>query len=259
MKEIKIVKEQKVLGKDFRVYGDFDNPLFLAKDVSDWIEHNDMSRMMNMVDEDEKLKRTIYVSGQNREMWLITEEGLYEILMQSRKPIAKEFKKEVKKILKDVRRHGMYAKDELLDNPDLLLDVVTKLKYERDEKEKLRLENEKQKEQIIEMKPKVEFTDTLLTSENSILIRQFSKVLERNGIKIGQNKLFEWFVDNEYLMKNHEPYQKYVKYFTVIERAINTNHGVKITFTTKINPKGQYYFYKKIKEYFNEIGQYIIN
>ena len=61
---------------------------------------------------------TIYASGQNREMWFLTEDGLYEVLMQSRKPIAKEFKKQVKQILKEIRKHGMYATDELLDNAD---------------------------------------------------------------------------------------------------------------------------------------------
>ncbi|GAA0102522.1 hypothetical protein UT300012_32370 [Paraclostridium bifermentans] len=103
MRELNIVNEQVVLGKEFKVYGDFENPLFLAKSVADWIGHTDLSRMVGLVDEDEKLKRTIYVSGQNREMWFLTEDGLYEVLMQSRKPIAKQFKKEVKKILKDLR------------------------------------------------------------------------------------------------------------------------------------------------------------
>lgn len=63
---------------------------------------------MNTVDEDEKLTHTIYASGQNRKMWFLTENGLYEVLMQSRKPIAKQFKKQVKEILKSIRKHGAY-------------------------------------------------------------------------------------------------------------------------------------------------------
>lgn len=59
--------------------------------------------MLNVVDEDEKLTYTLYISGQNRQAWFLTEDGLYEVLMQSRKPIAKDFKKEVKKILKQIR------------------------------------------------------------------------------------------------------------------------------------------------------------
>ncbi|MGG0202620.1 BRO-N domain-containing protein [Bacillus anthracis] len=65
--------------------GSKEEPLFLAKDVGTWIEHTDLSRMVGLVDEEEKLKRTLYVSGQNREMWFLTEDGLYEVLMQSRK------------------------------------------------------------------------------------------------------------------------------------------------------------------------------
>ena len=90
--ELKVSKQQEVLGKEFKVYGDFENPLFLAKDVANWIEHSDVSTMLRVVDEDEKLTQTMFVSGQNRTVWMITEDGLYEILMRSDKPIAKEFK-----------------------------------------------------------------------------------------------------------------------------------------------------------------------
>ncbi|WP_159639055.1 BRO family protein [Erysipelothrix anatis] len=103
MNDLQVIKETEVLMKNFKIYGNTDNPLFLAQDVAEWIEHTDLSRMMNLVDDDEKLKRTLYVSGQNREMWFLTEDGLYEVLMQSRKPVAKQFKKQIKKILKELR------------------------------------------------------------------------------------------------------------------------------------------------------------
>ena len=90
------------------VYGSAQEPLFLAKDVASIIEHSDVSTMMRAVDEDEKLIQTILVSGQNREVWMVTENGLYEVLMQSRKPIAKQFKKGVKAILKEIRTNGGY-------------------------------------------------------------------------------------------------------------------------------------------------------
>lgn len=100
---MELVCNQEVLGREFKIYGTIEEPLFLAKDVAEFIEHTDLSRMVNLVDEEEKLKRTLYVSGQNREMWFLTEDGLYEVLMQSRKPIAKQFKKQVKQILKSLR------------------------------------------------------------------------------------------------------------------------------------------------------------
>ena len=65
--------------------------LFLAKDVAEWIEHTDLSRMVSLVDKEEKLVSTILSSGQNGKMWFLTENGLYEVLMQSRKLIAKDF------------------------------------------------------------------------------------------------------------------------------------------------------------------------
>ena len=124
--ELKVIDERIVLEKEFRIYGTVDKPLFLAKDVANWIEHNKPNELISNVDEDEKLKAIISHSGQNREMWFLTEDGLYEVLMQSRKPIAKQFKKKVKEILKSIRKHGMYATDELLDNPDLLIQIATK-------------------------------------------------------------------------------------------------------------------------------------
>ena len=84
----------KLVGQDFKIYGDKENPLFLAKDVAEWIEHNQVARMIEIVDDEEKMKCLLSTSGQNREMWFLTEDGLYEVLMQSRKPIAKMFKKE---------------------------------------------------------------------------------------------------------------------------------------------------------------------
>lgn len=107
MADITILNNQKVLGKDFNVYGNIDNPLFLAKDVAEMIDNKNVSQMLNVVDDDEKLLYTLHISGQDREVWFLTEYGLYEVLMQSRKPVAKEFKKEIKAILKELRQSGV--------------------------------------------------------------------------------------------------------------------------------------------------------
>lgn len=107
MKNVTVLKNQEILGKDFTVYGDAFEPLFLAKDVADMLEHSDVSKMVKAVDEDEKVKNNVLTPGGQQEMWFLTEGGLYEVLMQSRKPIAKAFKKEVKAILKDLRTTGV--------------------------------------------------------------------------------------------------------------------------------------------------------
>lgn len=126
--ELTIINEQEVLGKHFTVYGTADEPLFLAKDVAEWIEYDlsSVNKMLDKIDEDEKLVGTLFRSGQNREVWFLTENGLYEVLMQSRKPLAKEFKKKVKEILKSIRKHGLYAIDDLLNNPDMAIAALQK-------------------------------------------------------------------------------------------------------------------------------------
>lgn len=105
---IEIIDQRVVLNKEFRIYGTKENPLFLAKDVAEWIEHSNVSVMLDKVDNEEKELIQIGTLNNAYSAWFLTEDGLYEVLMQSRKPIAKEFKKEVKKILKQIRQTGGY-------------------------------------------------------------------------------------------------------------------------------------------------------
>lgn len=127
MNEIKVINKSMLLGKEIDVYGSADEPLFLAKDVAEWIEHTQPSKMVETVDEDEKLMGTIFLSGQNREVWMLTEDGLYEVLMQSRKPIAKQFKKGVKEILKTIRKTGSYSVSKPLSQLEVLQMAVNQM------------------------------------------------------------------------------------------------------------------------------------
>ena len=94
-----------IFGEPFDIYGNVNDPLFLAADVAEMIEYSPdkIGQMLENVDDNEKLTDTIYRAGQNREMWFVTEYGLYELLMQSRKPLAKKFKLAIKNLLKQVR------------------------------------------------------------------------------------------------------------------------------------------------------------
>ena len=123
MNALTIINEQDVLGKRFKIYGTFEEPLFLAKDVAEWIEHSDRSKMLKNVDEDEKVKNIVLTPGGNQEMWFLTEGGLYEVLMQSRKPIAKAFKKEVKKILKALRTGEAVLVPQLTEEQQIILQL----------------------------------------------------------------------------------------------------------------------------------------
>lgn len=250
MNNLQVVEQREVLGKEFKIYGDFENPLFLAKDVAEWIEYSktgkgayDVSKMLNTVDDNEKLSGTIFVSGQNREMRFLTEDGLYEVLMQSRKPIAKEFKKEVKKILKTIRQNGMYVTEKLLDNPDLAIQAFTKLKEEREKRKALEIKIESDK-------PKVLFADAVETSKTTILIGDLAKIIKQNGVDMGQKRLFAWLRENGYLIKRkgadyNMPTQKSMemKLFEIKETAITHSDGhISVSKTPKVTGKGQQYF-----------------
>lgn len=113
MSNLTVIDQRKVLGKEFKIYGDLENPLFLAKHVAEWIEHSNPTVMIMQVEENEKVLNNVYTLGGNQESWFLTEDGLMEILFQSRKPIAKEFKMQVKTILKEIRKNGTYANPQL--------------------------------------------------------------------------------------------------------------------------------------------------
>ena len=173
---------------------------------------------------------------------MLTEDGLYEVLMQSRKPIAKEFKREVKQILKTIRKHGLYAKEELLDNPDIAIAAFKALKEEREARKALEAENK-------QMQPLALFAKSVSASDTSILIGDLAKLLKQNGYDTGQKRLFEELRQRGFLMKSGSsknlPTQKGMELglFEVKESTINNPDGsVRVTKTTKVTGKGQVYF-----------------
>ena len=118
MEEIKIISKSTFLDKEIDVWGSIDNPLFRANDVQSWLGLKNVSRAVANVDEDERLNLKLSRGGS---MWFLTEEGVYELLMQSRKPIAKQFKKGVKKILHEIRTKGGYLATTQNDTPATIL------------------------------------------------------------------------------------------------------------------------------------------
>ena len=125
--EIQVLKQTELLGRRLTVYGTAQEPLFLAKDVADWLEHTNPSAMLKMVDDDEKRKVFCNLPNLNKDYkpcesssyvganyLFLTEDGLYEVLMQSNLPIAKQFKKGVKQILKEIRTTGGYIATQVL-------------------------------------------------------------------------------------------------------------------------------------------------
>lgn len=242
--ELQIINEQEVLGKHFTVYGTVDEPLFVAKDVAEWIEHSNPTEMMKSVDEDEKLTSTILRAGQKREVWFLTENGLYEVLMQSRKPLAKAFKKKVKEILKSIRKHGMYAIDTLLDNPDMAIAAFQKLKEER----RLRLlaqEDAAQKSQIIhELQPKATYYDLVLQNKTLVPISVIAKDYGMSANKLNKilNELkVQYKQGNTWLL-----YQKYASngYTQSKTHTIDAERSAMHTYWTQ---KGRLFIYDLLK------------
>lgn len=152
-------------------------------------------------------------------------------------------------VLPQIRRYGMYVKDELLDDPNLLFDVVKRYKEEREEKLLLQ-------KQIDRNKPKVIFADAVSASHTSILVRELATLLQQNGIKMGQNRLFEWLRSNGFLIKRkgtdyNMPTQKSMELglFEIKETSIARSNGqISISKTSKVTGKGQIYFINKFKD-----------
>ena len=244
-----VIDEREVLGKEFKIYGDIENPMFLAKDVAEWLEMDisNASRMLKNVDENEKVLARHNMTSAT----FLTEDGLYEVLMQSRKPIAKAFKKEVKIILKTIRQNGMYATDKLLDNPDLAIQVFTQLKVEREKRKELEYDNQIKTQQIAELKPMKDYVDTILSSEDTMTITQIgadygksakelNKLLHEQGLI--RNVGGQWILYKEHMNKG------YTKSETVpIKRKDGTE---KIVLNTKWTQKGRL----KIHEILTSLG-----
>lgn len=134
---IDILERIIVQGHDLDIYGSKEEPLFLAVDIAKLIDYSvgNTGWMLNTVDPDEKLTLEILRAGQRRQMWFLTEYGLYEVLMQSRKPIARRFKSSVKKILKDIRLRDEGNFEDWLNGPDPLVDEWEIICTQRDEDE----------------------------------------------------------------------------------------------------------------------------
>ena len=224
-------------------------PWFVGKDISIALGYKDTSDALKKhVDEDDKLTRRFADSGQNREMYVINESGLYSLILGSKLPTAKKFKRWVtSEVLPAIRRHGAYMTDEkafdVTHNSSGLADLLQQA-----------ADQLKQKDiQIERMKPKALFADAVATADTSILVGQLAKILRQNGVQIGQNRLFSWLRENGYLGKTGNnrnlPTQRAMDLglFEIKESTFqNPDGSVRITRTPKVTGKGQIYFIEKL-------------
>lgn len=236
-------------GQEVRAVTIDNEPYFVGKDIADILGYQRADNAIrNHVDEEDKLTHRFSASGQNRNMTIINESGLYSLILSSKLPQAKEFKRWVtSEVLPTIRKNGMYATDELLDNPDFAIATLQKLKEEREAKKQLEA-------QIEADRPKVIFSDAVSASHTSILVGEFAKIMRQNGSKMGQNRMFDWLRENGYLISRkgsdrNMPTQKSMELglFEIKETTINHSDGhISISKTPKITGKGQLYFTEKI-------------
>lgn len=221
---IQVLSETELLGHKFTVYGTAENPLFLAKEVAEVLNYSESnsSKLTNLVESDEKVRNIITTPGGNQEVWLLTEDGLYEVLFQSRKPIAKEFKKGVKEILKTIRKTGGYIATKQDDTPEEImaraLTIAQATLAKREERLKqLEAQTEQQQatiklqdKEIKEAAPKVSYYDNHLLSVNAMTTTQISKEIGMSAEKLN-NKLKELGIQfkqsGQWLLKS--PYDKW--------------------------------------------------
>lgn len=239
MNEIKIFDNEQF--GQIRVIDQNGEPWFVAADICRVLEISNPSMAIDRLDDDERAKFNLGRQGMG---YAINKPGLYALVLGSRKPEAKAFKRWIThEVLPAIEKHGMYATQEMaekiLQDPDFLIKTLQELKKERS----ARVAAE---EQIRLDAPKVLFADCVSQADTDILVGELAKLLKQNGMDIGQNRLYEKLRADGFIMKNSTiPTQRAMEMglFRVIERSIMQPNGTtRITQTTKVTGKGQQYF-----------------
>ena len=230
-----------------------EEPWFVGKDVARALGYSDTkSAVSDHVDQED---RQIIQRGQNatfeiptRGLTIINESGLYSLVLSSKLPNARKFRRWVTtEVLPTVRKHGAYMTPETLQaailNPDTMIQLCQQLKAEQEHSRQLEAEN-------AAMLPKAVFADAVSASKSSILVGELSKLLRQNGVDTGEKRLFHWLRQNGYLIKrngadHNMPTQRSIEQglFVIKETTVCHADGhTTISKTPKVTGKGQQYF-----------------
>lgn len=233
-----------------RVAGTEVNPLFCLADVCKALDLQP-SAVMRRLDDGVISNNPITDNlGRQQIANFVNEDGLYDVILDSRKPEAKQFRKWItSEVLSTIRKHGAYMTDNIIEktlsDPDYLIQLATTLKQERQQ----RIEAERK---VAAAQPAVTFTQAVSGSASSCLIGELAKLINQNGYPIGERRLFKWLRENGYLGTKGERYnipnQRYIEQglFELKKGTRSGNNGVMhTTITSKVTGKGQVYFVNK--------------
>lgn len=229
-----------------------DQPMFVGRDVAEVLGYKRTAdAIREHVDEEDKGVSNLPTPGGNQSTVVINESGLYSLILSSKLPNAKEFKRWVtSEVLPSIRKHGAYMTPEAIErallNPDTVINLATELKQERSARMNLEGENTR-------LRPKALFADAVSASDTTILVGDLAKLLRQNGVEIGANRLFKWLRRNGYLIRRegadyNSPTQRAVDQglFKIKESThINGDGNPIVTKTPRVTGKGQRYFLDK--------------
>ena len=220
MNTIKIFENEQ-FGKVRIAMSENNEPFFCLADVCGVIGIANARNVRSRLEEDDvRQMDTIDSLGRNQQVTFITESGLYDVIIRSDSEKAKPFRKWVtSEVLPSIRKHGAYMTNETLEkaltSPDFLIQLATNLKEEKQKRIEAEQKAEVAEQKIQQDAPKVLFADAVSTSHRSCLIAELAKILQQNGVNIGQNRLFSWMRENGYLCQKgdyyNQPTQKSMK------------------------------------------------
>ena len=225
-------------------------PYFVGKDVAEILGYANTSKaLIDHVDDEDKLNNETLSSLGQRGGWLINESGLYSLILSSKLPNAKKFKRWVtSEILPAIRKTGSYSIQNKPDSYTIEDPAARARRWAEEYEEKKALEAK-----IEEQKPLVEYAEHIQASKDVIDMKSMAKLASKNGIKIGRNKLFSFLRDRKILDRENIPYANYMdkEWFQVVESPYTFNNGdVKIIRTTLVSPKGQIGIIRQLKKYY---------
>lgn len=230
-------------------------PWFVGKDVSQILGYSNHSKaLLDHVDKEDKLNNDSLSSLGQRGGWLINESGLYSLILSSKLPNAKKFKRWVtSEILPSIRKHGAYMTEstleEALTSPDFLIKLATQLKEEKESNKKLVVENKIKDQQIAELKPSADYTDRILKNNGLVTISQIAKDYGMAGrsmneklhqLKVQYKQSGQWLLYAKYQNKGYT-------HSETIDLPLEDG-STKIVMNTKWTQKGRLFLYEKLKE-----------